>query len=174
MGKQCIILFTDKLLAEMYRMEGRYKDAQPFYARARQALEKASEYAWDALIHARCSFGLAEIYRHAEKYSEAEALYKEALKYQDEFIPDQQPIEETLFGLAEAYRGQGSLEKADELYTEAQQIRVKYSGPYDPLVAQILGQHSIVLEKLGRKDEAKKKRALAAEVREKISKQTVK
>src|SRR5207247_9152867 len=64
-------------LAERYKEEGRYADAEPLYKRVLAINEKARGP--DHLSVALALNDLAELYKEEGRYAEAEPLYKRAL-----------------------------------------------------------------------------------------------
>jgi tetratricopeptide (TPR) repeat protein len=72
-----ILAATLNNLAERYKEEGRYADAEPLYKRVLAISEKARGP--DHLSVALALNDLAELYKEEGRYADAEPLYKRAL-----------------------------------------------------------------------------------------------
>ena len=67
-------------LAELYRAQARYADAEPLYQRSRSLFEE--QLGPDHPSLAACLNNLGELYRAQGRYAEAEPLYRRALAIQ--------------------------------------------------------------------------------------------
>jgi tetratricopeptide (TPR) repeat protein len=62
-------------LAELYKEQGKYSEAEPFFKRA--LIKRKKDYGPKDPLVAQSLDGLAEVYRAQERYAEAEDLYKQ-------------------------------------------------------------------------------------------------
>jgi CHAT domain-containing protein len=124
-------------LAELYRDQGRYADAEPLYKRSLAIWEKAL-----GPDHARVAAtlnNLATLYTQQGRYAEAEGPYKRALAINEKaFGPDHPDVAPVLNNLARLYTGQGRYAEAEPLYQRSLAIREKAFGRDHPNVANSL------------------------------------
>jgi tetratricopeptide (TPR) repeat protein len=102
-------------LAELYRAQGKYREAETPYLR----LLKIAERRMDAYPYSivDCLNNLALIYYSQGKYSEAEPLYLRSLEiWERVYGADHVFVSRTLNTLAGVYRSQGKYSEAEPLY----------------------------------------------------------
>ncbi|WP_287699514.1 CHAT domain-containing protein, partial [Microcystis sp. M165S2] len=149
-------------LAELYRSQGRYSEAEPLY---KQALAIIKQQLGDNHPDTAASLNnLAELYRVQGRYSEAEPLYKQALAIIKQQLGDNHPnTAASLNNLAELYRSQGRYSEAEPLYKQALAIIKQQLGDNHPLTAQSLNNLAGLYQSQGRYSEAEPlyKQALA-------------
>ena len=153
-------------LAELYRAQGRYADAEPFYKRSLATLEKA--LGPDHPDVAVSLNNLAELYRAQGRYTDAEPLYQRSLAIFERVLgPDHPNVALSLNNLAELYHAQGRYSDAAPLYKRSLAIREKALGPDHPDVAVSLNNLAELYHAQGRYSDAEPliKRSLA--IREK-------
>jgi tetratricopeptide (TPR) repeat protein len=118
-------------LALLYRVQGRYADAEPLYKRALAIGEKALGPDHPA-VAIRLN-NLALLYRVQGRYADAEPLYKRALAIDEKALgPDHPAVAIRLNNLAGLYRAQGHYADAEPLFKRALAIDEKALGPDHP------------------------------------------
>ena len=118
-------------LAELYREQGKYAEAEPLYRRALKIDEKT--HGTDHPEHAVYLNNLALLYHMESKYDQAEPLYQQALKIEESARgPDHPMVAIRLDNLAALYNGQGKFAEAEPLYQRALEIDEKALGPAHP------------------------------------------
>ena len=119
-------------LAELYRAQGKYAQAEPLMQRALAIREKSAENLSiptppPALATWPCSTGL-------RKNDQAEPLYRRALEILKKVLGTEHSlVANCLDGLAETYRIQGEYDQAEPLYQQSLGIREKILGPSTPM-----------------------------------------
>jgi tetratricopeptide (TPR) repeat protein len=118
-------------LAELYRVQGRYTEAEPLFKRALEVREKALPAGHPGI--AQSLNNLAELYRAQGRLSEAEPLFKRALEMREKALPaGHTDIAGSLNNLAELYRAQGRYAEAESLYKRALEMWEKRYPPAIP------------------------------------------
>ncbi|WP_423202526.1 CHAT domain-containing tetratricopeptide repeat protein [Microcystis flos-aquae] len=149
-------------LAALYRVQGRYSEAEPLY---KQALAIWKQQLGDNHPDTAISLNnLALLYKSQGRYSEAEPLLKQALAIRKQQLGDNHPdTAQSLNNLAELYRVQGRYSEAEPLYKQALAIRKQQLGDNHPLTAQSLNNLAALYQSQGRYSEAEPlyKQALA-------------
>ena len=93
-------------LASLYRVQGKYGEAEPLYRRALAIREKS--LGSDHPQVATSLNNLAGLYHGQGKYDEAEPLFRRALAIREKSLGSDHPhVAISLNNLAELYRGQG-------------------------------------------------------------------
>ena len=137
-------------LAELYRLQRKYEQAEPLYQRALKIREKALGPEHPDV--ATTLNNLAFLYAFQDspkaplghKYGQAEPLYQRALAIREKSLgPEHPSVASTLFNLAwlygrQAYRTEGKHEQAEPLHQRALTIWEKTLGPEHPNVARSL------------------------------------
>lgn len=99
---------------------------------------------------------LAESYRAAERYDQAEPLFRQAIEFYEKTFGNWHPVIATpLNNLAGLLRDTSRFDQAESLYQRAMQIRRKAFGEFSPEYATSLNSFSILLRATKRFDEAK-------------------
>jgi tetratricopeptide (TPR) repeat protein len=155
-------------LAWLYRVQGKYAEAESLYERLLKIIEKDLDpdvvnYLWSE--YTICQNNLAELYRVQGKYAEAESLYERSLKIIEKDLDPRFPdvvhplwLEYSICqnNLAELYRVQGKYAEAESLYERSLKIRENVFGPEHPDVAQSLNNLAILYNDQGKYAEAER------------------
>jgi tetratricopeptide (TPR) repeat protein len=175
-------------LAELYRAEKRYAEAEPLYKRSLEISEEISEKDFSGLWRFRYNManslnGLAKLYRTQGKYAEAETLYKQEIDILEKLpryivaVPPvgnsiQVPNTLALFSLgnslnnlADLYRVQGKYTEAEPLYKRSLKMMEKALGLNHPSVADVLDNLAMCCRKTGKLDEAENLEVRARKIR---------
>jgi tetratricopeptide (TPR) repeat protein len=140
-------------LAELYRSQGRYSEAEPLYVEA-LAIRKMA--LGNCHIDTATSMNnLALLYYFQGRYEEAEPLYIEALEIRKRSLGDCHPDTATnLNDLALLYYSQGRYEEAESLYIEALEINKMELGNNHHDTALTLNNLALLYRFQGRYEEA--------------------
>jgi tetratricopeptide (TPR) repeat protein len=145
----------------VFRVEGRYAEAEPLYKRALTIREKA--LGPDHPDVGPPLNNLALLYHAQGRSRDAEPLYRRTLALQERALgPDHPALASTLNDLGDLYRVQGRYREAEPNYKRALTIREKALGPHHPDVGTSLGSLALLYHAQGRYAEAEPlyKRAL--------------
>jgi tetratricopeptide (TPR) repeat protein len=124
-------------LAELYRSQARYADAEPLYQRSLAILEKA--LGDDHASVATLLNNFAELYRAQARYADAEPLHQRSLAIRGKVLGRDHPdVAISLNNLALLYRNQGRYADAEPLYQRSLAIVEKAFGREHPRVAHSL------------------------------------
>ena len=116
------------LLANVYRTQAKYAEAEPLYQRALTIREKS--LGAEHLLVAEVQDDLAYMHLQQGNYSLAEPLYQHALAVREQSLgPIHLNVAMTLYGLANLYADQKKPVQAEPLYLRALAIREKALGP---------------------------------------------
>jgi tetratricopeptide (TPR) repeat protein len=143
-----------RAVAAVYRMQGQYARAEPFY-RQTLALAATNE---DELPD--CLLSTAGFYHDWGKYDQAESLCKQALALREKAAAanpgadSQMNLAISLYGLAENYRGWGKLDQAEQFYRRSEAIVEKAGGPDSSELARPLAGLAATLADQGKTNEA--------------------
>ena len=111
-------------LAELYRNQGKYDEAEPLYQRALAIREKS--LGSDHPDVATSLNNLAVLYSDQGRYDEAEPLYQRALAIREKSLGADHPdVATSLNNLAQLYHDQGKHAEAELLHQRALAIREK-------------------------------------------------
>ncbi len=149
-------------LAELYRAQGRYTEAESLYKRSIAISEKALGPEHPDV--ATSLNNLAELYSAQGRYAEAEPLHKRSLAIGEKALGPEHPNNtRSLNGLARLYHDQGRYGEAEPLYRRTLAIVEKVLGPEHPDVATSLNNLAELYRAQGRHSEAEplQKRSLA-------------
>ncbi len=153
-------------LGEVYRLQGKYAEAEPLYKRSLAIKEKALGPDHPRVATSLNNLGL--VYHARGRYAEAEPLHKRALAIREKALgPEHPSVATSLNNLAGLYETQGKHTEAEPLYKRSLAIGEKALGPEHPNVATSLENHAILLRKIGRGAEAAKMEARAKAIRAK-------
>ncbi len=149
-------------LAELYKTQGRYAEAEPLLERVLEIDEKSlgPEHP-DVAISLN---NLASLYDDQGRYAEAEPLYERSLAIAEEALgPEHPEVAISLNNLALLYSNQARYGDAEPFAKRALAIREKVLGPEHRDVAQSLNDLALLYYHQGRYDEAEPlfKRSLA-------------
>jgi len=151
-------------LAELYRAQGNYEQAEPLHQRALAIWEKA--LGPEHLDVGASLNNLAGLYHAQGNYAEAEPLYQRALAIVEKVLGPEHPrVATSVNNLALLYYAQGKYTQAEPLYRRALAIWEKSLGPEHPDVATVLENYAALLHKLNRDAEADKMEARAQAIR---------
>jgi len=148
-------------LAELYREQGKYDDAEPLYKRALEISEKSLGSAHPDV--ASSLNNLASLYQHQGKYDDAEPLFKHALVIREKSLGSAHPdVASSLNNLASLYQHQGKYDDAEPLFKRALEISEISLGSAHPSVATNLNNLALLYQHQGKYDDAEPlfKRAL--------------
>ncbi|CAD5950801.1 Kinesin light chain [Planktothrix rubescens] len=121
-------------LAELYRSQGRYSEAEPLYLESVAIIRQSLPPNHADL--ARGFNNLAVLYESQGRYSEAEPLYLEAVAIIRQSLPPNHPdLAGHLNNLAVLYESQGRYSEAEPLYLEAVAIDRQALSPNHPRLA---------------------------------------
>lgn len=124
-------------LAELYRVQGRYADAEPLYRRALAIVEKVLGPEHPLVAIALDNLG--SLYKGQGRLSDAEPLHRRSLEINEKALgPDHIDVAVTLDKLASVYMSRGGYAEAEPLYGRSLTIREKVLGPEHPGVARSL------------------------------------
>ena len=149
-------------MAELYRTQGRYAEAEPLYERALTVGRKAFGRHHPTVATRLNS--LAEVYRLQGRYTKAEPLYKRALAISEKaWGPDHAIVSTSLNNLALLYAALGRYTEAEPFHKRALAISEKGLGPNHPTVGIRLNNLAELYRFQGRYAESEPlyKRALA-------------
>ena len=140
-------------LADVYRSEARYGEAEPLYKRSLAILEKAHGPEHPDISVVLNNF--ANFYNEQGRYADAEPLYKRSQAIDEKTRRPNDPNRAaTLYNLAGIYRHQGRYADAEPLLQRALAMREKELGPNNPMVAQSLNALANLYEDEDREDDA--------------------
>ena len=115
-------------LAGLYRVQGRYAEAEPLYKRMLAIIEKAPEGGPEHSSFANGLNSLAELYRAQGRYAEAEPLYKRSLPIYEKVLGPEHPIvAASLENYGALLRETGRSAEANEMEARAKAIRAKHA-----------------------------------------------
>ena len=140
-------------IANVYRTQGKYEEAEENYKRAVVILENSVGPQHPNL--ATVLNNLAVLYRKQGKYKEAESLYRRALTIVEKALgPEHRNVAMSLNNLALLYQKQGKFIEAEPIQKRALAILEKALGPNHPDVATGLRNLAKLERLMGRVDEA--------------------
>ncbi|MEG4406363.1 tetratricopeptide repeat protein [Microcoleus sp. MON2_D5] len=140
-------------LAELYKSQGRYSEAEPLYLQALEIDRRSLPEDHPGL--ATHLNNLAELYRHQGRYSEAEPLYLQAVEIDRRSLPKDHPsLAIRLNNLAGLYRSQGRYSEAEPLYLQVVEIDRRSLPEDHPSLATHLNNLAGLYRSQGRYSEA--------------------
>ena len=148
------IIKRARAVAAVYRIQGQYAKAEPFYQQT-LALAATNE---DELPD--CLLTTAGFYQEWEKYDKAESLCRQALAIREKAAAanpgadSQMNLAISLYGLAETYRGWGKLDRAEQFYRQSEAIVEQASGPDSSELARPLTGLAATLADQGKTNQA--------------------
>jgi uncharacterized RDD family membrane protein YckC len=126
-------------LAQLYRHEGKYDEAEPLHKRGLAIMEKAAGTDNDEIINYRES--LAFLYRIERRYQDAESLLGRSLTSREKLSgPGNPELCRNLDALAMLYQSQNRYDEAEAAIKRCLAAREKVLGPDHPQVGQSLHQ----------------------------------
>ena len=151
-------------LAELYRTQARYEEAEPLFRRAISLLERGDDSARGAL--ARPLNSLALVYRAQGLYERAEPLCHRALAILEALNGREHPSTAAALGnLLTIYLAQGRYGEAGPLFRRSVAIKERVLGPRHPELAGSLSNYAAFLRKTRSDAEAATWEARAAALR---------
>ena len=149
-------------LALVLRFQKRYEESEKFYRRALALREKTLGAAHPST--ALMMLNLADVVQAQKKYAEAEKLQRAVLPIFEKAHGDDPKTATALNNLGANLQMQERYQEAEPVLRRALVIKEKTMGSMSQSVAHTLNNLAEVCEALGRKDEAAKYRARAAEI----------
>ena len=142
-------------LAEFYRLQGRYNDAESLF---KEALELSKQVLGESHPDVASSLNnLAVLYRSQGKYQAAEPLQKQAIDLWKSLLGSEHPlVAYSLNNLASIYYAQARYGEAEPLYKEALTLRKNLFGDDRPEVVTSLNNLAALYYTQGRHQEAEK------------------
>ena len=143
-----------RAVAVVYRLQGEYAQAEPFY---QQALDLAGKTGGDLPGGLLATAGF---YHDWGKFDQAEALCQRALAMQEKAAASdtnaeaQMNLAVSLYGLAENYRSWGKLDQAEPLYRRSVEIVEKTLSPDNSDLARPLAGLAATLAAQGKTNQA--------------------
>ena len=144
---------TLNILANVYRAQGNYGQAEPLF---RQALQiRAAALGADDPDVAASEDSLGRLYQAEGRYRQAEPLFKQALATKEKSLgPDSPDLVGSLKSLALLYQQEGRYVEAEAIYERILRILEKALGPQNPELASTLKVCAELLRKSDRESEA--------------------
>lgn len=139
-------------LGQVYDKMDKVAEAEKVYKEALAIYEKS--YGASSPEDAKALQGLADTYRHHNKYNEAVPLYQRALKIRDLTGATHPDTAETLNGLGESLRKQGKNFEAVPMFKRSLDIRKETFGSTHSKVAKSLDNLSATYAAMGKYDMA--------------------
>ncbi|MEN8259162.1 MAG: tetratricopeptide repeat protein [Pseudomonadota bacterium] len=140
-------------LAQLYRLQGRYNEAENLYLRAKAIWETVlnTEHPDQGVI----LNNLAELYQAMGNYQKAESFYNRALKIREAALgPDHTDVAQTLKNMAGLCFATRKLNDAESLYRKGLTIWEKSFKLDHPIVVTTIHDFANLLFILGKKQEA--------------------
>jgi tetratricopeptide (TPR) repeat protein len=140
-------------LAGLYRVQGRYTEAEPLY---KQALEMRQKLLGSEHPDIATSLNnLAALYQAQGRYTEAEAFSKKALEMYKKLLGADHPnVAASLNNLVALYQAQGRYTEAEAFSKKALEMYKKLLGPKHPDIATSLNNLAALYQAQGRYQEA--------------------
>jgi tetratricopeptide (TPR) repeat protein len=139
-------------LADLYKAQGKYEQAEPLYLRALEILDKVLSPEHPDKISP--SNNLAEMYKDQDKYEQAEPLYLKALVIKEKFLginhADTAPC---LLNMAHLYWLQGKYEDAEPYYQKVMNIYETVLGAEHPETATTQNKQTSIYHYQGKHDQ---------------------
>lgn len=153
-------------LAELYRAQDNYTEAERLYKRSLAIFEKTLDPDHPSI--AMSLNNLALLYQAHGKYAEAEPLYRRSLAIFEKTLgPEHSEVIQSLHNLALAYRLLDKYAEAEALLRRAIAIGEKALGAEHPTVATSLENYAALLRKTNREAEAASMESRAQAIRSK-------
>lgn len=153
------------LLADLYRVQSRFDEAEPLYARV---VERERElHGPDHAFVAAALVNQSRLYRDRGDFDEAERVLREALRIRETTMPEHHPL--VAMGrhrLAVAMRAQGQYAEAEPIHRAALADIERALGPDHPQVAYVLADLAFLMYEQGRYDDAEPLYRRALDIRE--------
>jgi tetratricopeptide (TPR) repeat protein len=151
-------------LADLYRVQARYDEAEPLYRRAIALAEARHGSEHPAL--ARTLNGLALLYRAQGQYEQAEPLCRRALAIAERAHGGEHGGTAAALGnLLAVYLAQGRYREAAPLFQRSLALKEHLLGPHHPTLASSFNNYAAFLRKTRSDAEASAWEARAAEIR---------
>ncbi|KYC35121.1 hypothetical protein WA1_09560 [Scytonema hofmannii PCC 7110] len=150
-------------LAELYRMQGRYSEAEPLYQQALNTRKRL--FGEEHIDVAQSLNNLAALYVSQGHYSQAEQYFLTVLNLWKLLLGDEHPqVLIVLNNLAEVYREQGRYQEAEILYLQIIKIQKNNPSEYEAHdIWRTLNNLAALYESQGRYQDAENKHLEAIE-----------
>jgi tetratricopeptide (TPR) repeat protein len=153
-------------LAEVYKVQKKYADAEPLYKRCLDIRERT--LAPDNMDLLASRFDLAALYYNQGHWDKAESLYKRFLASDEKALGvDHLAVTRDLMNLAGFYYARGRYDQAEPVYERCLASLEKALGPSHPSLVQVLENYAELLRKSNRSAEARSFEARAKAIRQK-------
>ncbi|GKT51713.1 nephrocystin-3 [Colletotrichum spaethianum] len=140
-------------LGNLYKDQGRLKEAEAMYERALQGTEKAWGPEHTSTLSTVNNLGL--LYKSQGRLKEAEAMYERALQGKEKaWGPEHTSILSTVNNLGLLYADQGRLKEAEAMYERALQGTEKAWGPEHTSTLSTVNNLGLLYKSQGRLKEA--------------------
>ena len=149
-------------LALVLRIDKRFEESEKHYRRALAIRDKVLGAAHPAT--ALTMLNLADVLQAQKKYAEAEKLQRAVLPLFEKVHGEDTRTATALNNLGANLQVQTRYKEAEPYLRRALAMKEKVLGPMNPSVAHTLNNLAEVCEALGRRDEAARHRARAAEI----------
>ncbi|KAE9566313.1 hypothetical protein CGMCC3_g17528 [Colletotrichum fructicola] len=141
-------------LGNLYKDQGRLKEAEAMYERALQGYEKAWGPEHTSTLDTVNNLGI--LYTNQGRLKEAEAMYKRALQGKEKaWGPEHTSTLDTVNSLGVLYKGQGRLKEAEAMYERALQGYEKAWGPEHTSTLDTVNNLGLLYSDQGQLKEAK-------------------
>ena len=154
-------------LALVLRLQKRFEESEKHYRRSLAIRDKALGAAHPTT--ALTMLNLADVLQAQRKYAEAEKLQRIVLPLFEKVHGEDSRTATALNNLGANLQLQARYPEAEPYLRRALAMKEKTLGPMNPSVAHTLNNLAELCEALGRKDEAAKYRARAAEIQKQAS-----
>jgi tetratricopeptide (TPR) repeat protein len=150
-------------LAEILIAQKRYAEAEELLLQARGAFAREKDL--DSLRIILNNLGILRYLQR--RYPEAIDLFEESLKTSQSHAGDAHLLHLRVWNnLAASYEQTGRYQDAGAILAQAKTLCEQSLGAQNPTYAEIIGNYSVVLKKLGRKREARRWRSVCLKIRE--------
>lgn len=140
-------------LAELYRLQGKYDNAEKLLKRALKISESTCGKSSNEM--AQSLNNLARLYLTAGKYKEAEQLYSQAMGIaENAYSPQAAVLAYSYSGLAACFQNKGEYAKAEDLYKRGLETRENSAQVEDGEIAESYCNLATLYCSQGRYDEA--------------------
>ena len=154
-------------LAELYRSQGRYSEAEPLYQEALRFKKK--QFGQEHPTVLALLNNIAVLYKDWGRYSEAEKFCNQSLQLRKKKLGEKHPDTLTsINNLAAIYENQGRYNEAETYYRQALMLRKKVLGAEHPDTLSSMGNLARIYQAQGRYKEAESLFQSTVQISEKV------